>query len=68
VWKRSDPEWGERVVAWVVPTDLARPPGLDDLREWVAGQLPRWAAPRAVVVTDQLPRTGSGKVRRSSLL
>jgi O-succinylbenzoic acid--CoA ligase len=68
VWKRSDPEWGERVVAWVVPTDLARPPGLDDLREWVAGQLPRWAAPREVVVTDQLPRTGSGKVRRSSLL
>ncbi len=21
VWKRPDPEWGERVVAWVVPTD-----------------------------------------------
>ena len=32
VWKRSDPEWGERVVAWVVPTrrrPVARrtPPG-----------------------------------------
>ena len=27
VWKRPDPEWGERVVAWVVPPDPARPPG-----------------------------------------
>jgi O-succinylbenzoic acid--CoA ligase len=68
VWKRSDPEWGERVVAWVVPTDRDRPPGLDDLREWVAGELPRWASPRELVVTDQLPRTGSGKVRRSGLV
>jgi O-succinylbenzoic acid--CoA ligase len=67
VWKRSDPEWGERVVAWVVPTDPARPPGLDDLREFVAGELPRWAAPRELVVTDNLPRTDSGKIRRSAL-
>ena len=45
VWKRSDPEWGERVVAWVVPTDPARPPGLDDLREFVSGQLPPLGGP-----------------------
>ena len=31
VWKRSDPEWGERVVAWVVPSDDA--PSLDELRD-----------------------------------
>jgi o-succinylbenzoate---CoA ligase len=67
VWKRADPDWGERVVAWVVPTDPARPPGLDDLRALVAAELPRWAAPRELVVTDRLPRTGSGKVRRSAL-
>ena len=34
VWKRPDPEWGERVVAWVVPTDDG--PSLDELRQIVA--------------------------------
>jgi o-succinylbenzoate---CoA ligase len=67
VWKRPDPEWGERVVAWVVPEDRTRPPGLDDLRERVASQLARWAAPRQLVVVSSLPRTPSGKVRRSDL-
>ena len=29
---RPDPEWGERVVAHVVPRDASAPPTLDDLR------------------------------------
>jgi O-succinylbenzoic acid--CoA ligase len=67
VWKRPDPEWGERVVAWVVPSDPSAPPGLDELRELVASRLARWAAPRQVVVVGSLPRTSSGKVRRTGL-
>jgi O-succinylbenzoic acid--CoA ligase len=67
VWKRPDPEWGERVVAWVVPTDPDRPPVLGDLRELVASSLAPWAAPRELVVVDALPRTPSGKVRRTAL-
>ena len=64
VWKRADPEWGERVVAWVVPTDPARPPALDDLRAGWPTNSP-WAAPRQLVVTDRLPLTG-GVVARSA--
>jgi len=67
VWKRPDPEWGERVVAWVVPTDPADPPRLDELRHHVAARLPRWAAPREVEIVDALPRTPSGKIRRAAL-
>ncbi len=67
VWKRPDREWGERVVAWVVPLDPAQPPGLDELRELVAAELPRWAAPRQLVIMDRLPRTASGKVVRAEL-
>jgi o-succinylbenzoate---CoA ligase len=67
VWKRPDPEWGERVVAWVVPADRAEPPDLEELRQRVASELAPWAAPRQLVVVGSLPRTQSGKVRRSAL-
>jgi O-succinylbenzoic acid--CoA ligase len=67
VWKRADPEWGERVVAWVVPSTDVAPPALGDLRERVTAELAPWAAPRELVIVSSLPRTSSGKVRRSEL-
>ncbi len=67
VWKRPDPEWGERVVAWVVPADPVHPPQLDELRDLVTAELSPWDAPRQLVVVDGLPRTSNGKVRRSEL-
>jgi O-succinylbenzoic acid--CoA ligase len=67
VWKRPDPEWGERVVAWIVPIDPARPPDLAALRDLVARELPKWACPQELVVTDRLPRSAAGKVTRTSL-
>src|SRR5664280_1132027 len=68
VWKRPDPEWGERVVAWVVPADRDLPPDLGALRELVAAELAPWAAPRELVLTDALPRTPNGKIQRTSLV
>ena len=65
VWKRADPEWGERVVAWVVPADSA--PSLDELRVIVAETIAPWAAPKELVIVDDLPRTAAGKVRRREL-
>ncbi len=65
VWKRADPEWGERVVAWVVPTEDV--PSLEDLRQIVAEAIAPWAAPKELVIVDDLPRTAAGKVRRRQL-
>lgn len=65
VWKRSDPEWGEQVVAWIVPTDEA--PSLEELRRLVADTIAPWAAPKELVIVDDLPRTASGKIRRRAL-
>jgi len=65
VWKRPDPEWGERVVAWVVPGDAL--PKAEELKDLVAGTIAPWAAPKEIVFTTELPRTPSGKVRRSEL-
>ena len=64
---RPDEDWGQRVVAVVVPTDPAAPPALDDLRDWVKRELPAHAAPKEVEVVRALPRTAGGKVRRGDL-
>lgn len=63
-----DPEWGQRVVVWVVPADPLDPPSLDDLRRSSAATLASHEAPRGLVLVDDLPRTSSGKLRRSWLL
>jgi O-succinylbenzoic acid--CoA ligase len=61
---RPDPEWGQRVVAWVVPAPHADPPSLDELRAFVKAHLAAFAAPRELVLAGSLPRTSIGKVRR----
>jgi O-succinylbenzoic acid--CoA ligase len=63
---RPDPDWGERVVAWVVPA-AGGPPSLAEVREHVRAVLPAYAAPRQVVVVGELPTTALGKVRRKLL-
>lgn len=63
----DDPEWGQRVVALVTPTDPAHPPLVGQLRAHVRHLLEQAAAPREVVVVDALPRTSLGKVDRPAL-
>lgn len=64
---RPDPEWGERVVAFVVPAASATPPGVADLRAFARHRLPAAALPREVVLVAAIPRTGSGKPLRRLL-
>jgi O-succinylbenzoic acid--CoA ligase len=64
---RPDDEWGQRVVALVVPVDPSDPPVLDDLVARVREALPRHAAPKALELVAALPRTSLGKIRRSYL-
>jgi len=58
---QPDPEWGERVVAVVVPADPGDPPGLELLRLRVRERLPRYAAPSRIVMVDAVPTLPSGK-------
>jgi o-succinylbenzoate---CoA ligase len=64
---RPDPQWGERVVAFVVPADSRFPPGLEELRALVRAELAAYAAPKEVVLLASLPKTSIGKLRRSAL-
>ncbi|MET7463360.1 AMP-binding protein [Nonomuraea sp. NPDC005501] len=58
---RDDPEWGEVVVAVVVPADPSRPPTLTQLRAYCADRLPSYAAPRELRLTPGLPLLPNGK-------
>lgn len=63
----DDAEWGQRVVAWIVPR-LTTPPALEEIRDHVATTLPRYCSPRQLVVVDSLPRTSLGKIVRRALI
>lgn len=63
----ADPEWGQRVVALVVPMPGQLPLSLQAARELVRNQLPVASAPKEIRLVDSLPRTSVGKLRRMTL-
>ncbi|MEE8600900.1 class I adenylate-forming enzyme family protein [Euzebya tangerina] len=63
-----DEEWGQRVVAVVVPAQVGAILSLALLRSFVADAMPRYAAPQDLVVTNTLPRLPNGKLDRQNLV
>ncbi len=61
----DDDEWGELVVAAVVPqnghTDL------DELNAWMRTQMPTYKTPRQYKLTPELPRNAMGKVTKNDV-
>lgn len=57
-----DPEWGQRVVAVLVPAGTPLP--LEDVRSALVPHLPRHAVPRQVAWRDAIPLLESGKPDR----
>jgi acyl-CoA synthetase (AMP-forming)/AMP-acid ligase II len=65
---RPDPDYGQRVVVYVVPTPEATGPGLEDRVVFFAHEnLAGYQRPREVVITDTLPRNETGKILRRML-
>lgn len=62
----TDPDFGQRLRAFVVPADgMTVDP--DELKEYVRANLARYKVPRDVIMLDELPRNPTGKVLRSEL-
>jgi o-succinylbenzoate---CoA ligase len=59
-----DREWGERVVARVVPRRRSAPPSLESLRSHAAETIARHKLPRELIIVDHLESTALGKIRR----
>ncbi|MGW0187734.1 acyl-CoA synthetase [Streptomyces sp. NPDC003362] len=62
-----DPDLGERIVAWIVPTDGERPPTLEELAGHVARRLAPHKRPRVLHHLDVLPRNDMGKIMKRAL-
>jgi O-succinylbenzoic acid--CoA ligase len=62
-----DDQWGQAVAAAVVAADPADPPTLAELRERVSTAFGRAAAPRRLLVLDELPTLALGKPDRRRL-
>jgi acyl-CoA synthetase (AMP-forming)/AMP-acid ligase II len=63
----EDPQWGQTIVAVVVPAEGASPDP-DQLREHVRKQLRGSRTPDRVVFRDELPTNSTGKVLRRQLV
>lgn len=57
----ADDEWGQRVHARIVPTQLLDP---EALRDWARTRMASFKVPRVIEVVDELERTATGKLKR----
>ncbi|WP_460523700.1 AMP-binding protein [Flindersiella endophytica] len=64
---QPDPEWGARVVAYLVLRPGAEAPSLEAVRAQVAATHPRAYAPKEVHIVAALPLLPSGKLDRAAL-
>jgi long-chain acyl-CoA synthetase len=67
---RPDPEWGETVVAFVVPADgvdAADAPTVDDLDHLCLDRIARYKRPKDYRFVDSLPTNNYGKVLKREL-
>jgi long-chain acyl-CoA synthetase len=61
------PEWGETVVAFVVPVDADAPPSVEDLGQTCLDRIARYKRPRDYRFVDSLPTNNYGKVVKREL-
>ncbi|MGM0618947.1 MAG: AMP-binding enzyme, partial [Actinomycetota bacterium] len=62
-----DPEWGQEIVAVVVPEDGASVEE-QTLRDWVRAALRGSLTPKEIHFTPELPYTPTGKLKRAQVL
>ncbi|MGW2785212.1 acyl-CoA synthetase [Streptomyces populi] len=62
-----DADLGERVAAWIVPSDPQEPPSAEELADHVARRLAPHKRPRTVRFLKDLPRNDMGKVLKREL-
>jgi malonyl-CoA/methylmalonyl-CoA synthetase len=60
-------EWGEEVVAFIVPVRAEAPPAQTEIESWCRERLAAYKRPRRLAYVSGLPRNAMGKIVRSEL-
>lgn len=60
-------EWGEEVMAVVVPQNPEQPPAVQELMAYCKDRLASFKRPASIVYTLELPRTPTGKILKRDL-
>ena len=66
-----DEEWGQRIVAAVVPSPTAssdEDAWLEEMAAFLSGKIADYKKPRRVILLDELPRNALGKVQKHRVL
>ncbi|NMO91746.1 long-chain fatty acid--CoA ligase [Actinomycetospora sp. TBRC 11914] len=63
----GDPQWGESVLAVVVPADPDAPPAAADVIAYAREHVAHFKAPRRVEIVAELPRNATGKLLKRVL-
>ena len=61
-----DPQWGERVVAFIVPKE-GTPVSEDELKSFLKARLSPYKVPKEYVVLKELPKGSTGKILKREL-
>ncbi|PRP80975.1 aminoadipate-semialdehyde dehydrogenase [Planoprotostelium fungivorum] len=59
---REDTPDDKKIVAYVIPKDIANPPKISELREHVGSKLPHYMVPANFVFMSSIPLTPNGKI------
>jgi acyl-coenzyme A synthetase/AMP-(fatty) acid ligase len=62
-----DPDLGHQVIAVVSLKDGGDESVVEEIREYVAQNGPPYMVPKAIMIQDDLPKTGSGKIDRKGI-
>jgi acyl-CoA synthetase (AMP-forming)/AMP-acid ligase II len=63
----GDPDFGQRLRAFVVVAESSAGVTDEDLKDWVRENLARYKVPREIVLLPELPRNATGKVLKREL-
>lgn len=61
----EDPEWGQRLVAFVV---CEKPCTEEELRQFVRDRISGYKTPKEILIVEQIPRNSLGKISRNDLV
>jgi malonyl-CoA/methylmalonyl-CoA synthetase len=64
---KTSHEWGEEVVAFIVPVQAEAPPAQAEIESWCRERLAAYKRPRRLAFVSGLPRNAMGKIVRSEL-